>query len=304
MASALTASADWTALTLPVILLTPPQEALTIRWGWCTLHASRSVHLFPVVQFLRYLICLYVLLLSRVKSCLSLCFSLLCVTFGWTTREVHHIYETCILGYLESRKHALILIYYCRHTLYIYLVGIIYSSYPINAFLSLPVSLPVSLSPTQLDAMLIRLTLIFSCRRLWKCIHLLICAATQALWVGWLIKIGLFPPLPHFLQQDTSCVLGLLVFSCQCAWLQLLLRQYMRYFQATGSNVIRCRKDGNWTGSFHLCPHSKGQCSLPQNLHYSLQYSCKRGHGIGLYAQLFCFRMKSLFLLMWFFNYM
>uniref|UniRef100_A0A8C5DAK0 Sushi domain-containing protein n=1 Tax=Gouania willdenowi TaxID=441366 RepID=A0A8C5DAK0_GOUWI len=39
--------------------------------------------------------------------------------------------------------------------------------------------------------------------------------------------------------------------------------------------------DGNWTGSFRLCPHSKGQCSLPQNLHYSLQYSCKRGHGIG-----------------------
>uniref|UniRef100_A0AAR2LIP0 Sushi domain-containing protein n=1 Tax=Pygocentrus nattereri TaxID=42514 RepID=A0AAR2LIP0_PYGNA len=30
--------------------------------------------------------------------------------------------------------------------------------------------------------------------------------------------------------------------------------------------VIRCRKDGNWTGSFQLCPGLKGQCSLPQNL--------------------------------------
>uniref|UniRef100_A0A672GDX1 Pappalysin-1 n=1 Tax=Salarias fasciatus TaxID=181472 RepID=A0A672GDX1_SALFA len=49
-----------------------------------------------------------------------------------------------------------------------------------------------------------------------------------------------------------------------------------------GPNAIRCRKDGNWTGSFRLCPNSRGQCSLPQNLHFSLQYSCKRGHGIEL----------------------
>uniref|UniRef100_A0A3Q1B8F0 Pappalysin-1 n=1 Tax=Amphiprion ocellaris TaxID=80972 RepID=A0A3Q1B8F0_AMPOC len=62
-----------------------------------------------------------------------------------------------------------------------------------------------------------------------------------------------------------------------------------------GSNAIRCRKDGNWTGSFRLCPHSKGQCSLPQNLHYSLQYSCKRGHGIGLYARIYCYTMTIQF---------
>uniref|UniRef100_A0A3Q3AYG8 Pappalysin-1 n=1 Tax=Kryptolebias marmoratus TaxID=37003 RepID=A0A3Q3AYG8_KRYMA len=55
-----------------------------------------------------------------------------------------------------------------------------------------------------------------------------------------------------------------------------------------GSNAIRCRKDGNWTGSFRICPNSKGQCSLPQNLHYSLQYSCKRGHGIGEECELTC----------------
>ncbi|KAG7237337.1 hypothetical protein INR49_032460, partial [Caranx melampygus] len=56
----------------------------------------------------------------------------------------------------------------------------------------------------------------------------------------------------------------------------------------TASNAIRCRKDGNWTGSFRVCPHSKGQCSLPQNLHYSLQYSCKQGHGIGEECELSC----------------
>ncbi|KAG7270798.1 hypothetical protein CRUP_001532 [Coryphaenoides rupestris] len=52
--------------------------------------------------------------------------------------------------------------------------------------------------------------------------------------------------------------------------------------QGLGSSSIRCRKDGNWTGSFRLCPQSRGQCSLPQNLHYSLQYSCKKGHGIDV----------------------
>lgn len=51
--------------------------------------------------------------------------------------------------------------------------------------------------------------------------------------------------------------------------------------QAVGTNIIRCRKDGNWTGSFRLCPQIKGQCSLPQNLHPSIRISCKKGHGIG-----------------------
>lgn len=84
-----------------------------------------------------------------------------------------------------------------------------------------------------------------------------------------------FPPL----QQDAILVsLCLSVCAYDFYWVNIC------YFQVAGSNVIRCRKDGNWTGSFRLCPHSKGQCSLPQNLHYSLQYSCKRGHGIGLYA--------------------
>lgn len=73
----------------------------------------------------------------------------------------------------------------------------------------------------------------------------------------------------------------------------------MCYFQGAGSNVIRCRKDGNWTGSFRLCQHSKGQCSLPQNLHPSLQYSCKRGHGIGLYAQFFFYIITILFSYCW-----
>ncbi|XP_010876234.3 pregnancy-associated plasma protein A, pappalysin 1a [Esox lucius] len=56
----------------------------------------------------------------------------------------------------------------------------------------------------------------------------------------------------------------------------------------TSSNVIRCRKDGNWTGSFKLCPQSKGQCSLPQNLLPSIRASCSKGYGIGDECDLTC----------------
>uniref|UniRef100_A0AAY5K3G1 Sushi domain-containing protein n=1 Tax=Esox lucius TaxID=8010 RepID=A0AAY5K3G1_ESOLU len=48
-------------------------------------------------------------------------------------------------------------------------------------------------------------------------------------------------------------------------------------------HIAPCKKDGNWTGSFKLCPQSKGQCSLPQNLLPSIRASCSKGYGIGLY---------------------
>ncbi|XP_062340727.1 pappalysin-1-like [Osmerus eperlanus] len=56
----------------------------------------------------------------------------------------------------------------------------------------------------------------------------------------------------------------------------------------THSNVIRCRKDGNWTGSFRLCPQVKGQCSIPQNLNYNVRAICKKGHGIGEECDMMC----------------
>uniref|UniRef100_A0A671KJD7 Pappalysin-1 n=1 Tax=Sinocyclocheilus anshuiensis TaxID=1608454 RepID=A0A671KJD7_9TELE len=58
--------------------------------------------------------------------------------------------------------------------------------------------------------------------------------------------------------------------------------------QGLGTNVIRCRKDGNWTGSFRLCPELKGQCSLPQKLHPSIRVNCKKGHSIGEECELSC----------------
>ncbi|XP_035248204.1 pappalysin-1-like [Anguilla anguilla] len=54
------------------------------------------------------------------------------------------------------------------------------------------------------------------------------------------------------------------------------------------ANVIRCKKDGTWTGSFQLCPQAKGQCSLPRNLNPRVRLSCKKGYGIGEECELTC----------------
>ncbi|XP_030647527.1 pregnancy-associated plasma protein A, pappalysin 1b [Chanos chanos] len=56
----------------------------------------------------------------------------------------------------------------------------------------------------------------------------------------------------------------------------------------TSTNVIRCRKDGNWTGSFRLCPHITGQCALPVNLNPNIYLNCKNKHNIGEECELTC----------------
>ncbi|XP_014807790.1 PREDICTED: pappalysin-1 [Calidris pugnax] len=48
-----------------------------------------------------------------------------------------------------------------------------------------------------------------------------------------------------------------------------------------GSNVIHCRKDGTWSGSFHLCREMQGQCALPTQLNSHLKLQCASGYGIG-----------------------
>ncbi|XP_062399782.1 pregnancy-associated plasma protein A, pappalysin 1b [Sardina pilchardus] len=58
--------------------------------------------------------------------------------------------------------------------------------------------------------------------------------------------------------------------------------------QGSVSTVIRCRKDGNWTGSFQLCPHLTGQCPLPLHLSPSIHLSCSHGHGLGKECVLAC----------------
>ncbi|XP_026881426.2 pregnancy-associated plasma protein A, pappalysin 1a [Electrophorus electricus] len=63
--------------------------------------------------------------------------------------------------------------------------------------------------------------------------------------------------------------------------------------QGPHTNVIRCRKDGNWTGTFRICPQLKGQCSLPQNLHPSIRVVCKKGYAIGSECELSCRDMNN-----------
>lgn len=83
--------------------------------------------------------------------------------------------------------------------------------------------LSVTLRPTQLATTLIRLTLISRIVQLLqtlKCIHLLICSASQGLWAGCLIRIGSYP-LP-FATGNRSSVLGLLVSVCVCVLMLLM----------------------------------------------------------------------------------
>lgn len=54
--------------------------------------------------------------------------------------------------------------------------------------------------------------------------------------------------------------------------------------QGRGSNVIHCRKDGTWSGSFHLCREMQGQCTLPTQLNSHLKLQCAGGYGIGVWA--------------------
>ncbi|XP_032094321.1 pappalysin-1-like [Thamnophis elegans] len=54
------------------------------------------------------------------------------------------------------------------------------------------------------------------------------------------------------------------------------------------NNVIRCRKDGNWSGSFHLCPEMQGYCSPPYQLSGGLKLQCPEGSGIGAECTILC----------------
>lgn len=89
-----------------------------------------------------------------------------------------------------------------------------------DLFLSLPVSVSLSLCPTQLAAVLIRLTLISRIVRLLqtlKCIHLLICSVSQGLWAGCLIGIKSHP-LPFCNRKPLQCPwpAGVCVCVCVC----------------------------------------------------------------------------------------
>ncbi|XP_058843170.1 pappalysin-1-like isoform X3 [Acipenser ruthenus] len=47
------------------------------------------------------------------------------------------------------------------------------------------------------------------------------------------------------------------------------------------NNLIRCRKDGNWSGSFHICKTWQGECPLARIPNHSVRLNCHEGYGIG-----------------------
>lgn len=51
--------------------------------------------------------------------------------------------------------------------------------------------------------------------------------------------------------------------------------------QGRGNNVIHCRKDGTWSGSFHVCREMQGECSAPDQLNSNLKLQCPEGYAIG-----------------------
>ncbi|XP_072487848.1 pappalysin-1 isoform X2 [Notamacropus eugenii] len=60
-----------------------------------------------------------------------------------------------------------------------------------------------------------------------------------------------------------------------------------------GSNVIHCRKDGTWSGSFHVCKEMQGQCSLPDQLNSNLKLQCSSGYEIGAECATSCLDHNS-----------
>ncbi|CAH2315900.1 Pappalysin-1 [Pelobates cultripes] len=49
-----------------------------------------------------------------------------------------------------------------------------------------------------------------------------------------------------------------------------------------GNNIIHCRRDGTWSGNFHLCKTTYGQCAPPQIVNSTLKVDCSEGYEIGI----------------------
>ncbi|KAI7812733.1 pregnancy-associated plasma protein A, pappalysin 1b isoform X1 [Triplophysa rosa] len=98
-------------------------------------------------------------------------------------------------------------------------------------------------------------------------------------------------PPPAIFHGTYKCTNGF-QFNSDC-WIDCdrsnhTVRQHSRCKQGPSTNMIRCRKDGNWTGSLRLCPNLTGQCSVPQNLSPAIHLNCQGGHRIGEECEVSC----------------
>ncbi|XP_028851708.1 pregnancy-associated plasma protein A, pappalysin 1b [Denticeps clupeoides] len=89
-------------------------------------------------------------------------------------------------------------------------------------------------------------------------------------------------PPPAIFHGSYQCTNGF-QFNSDC-WLNCDGTSHM----SSAASVIRCRKDGNWTGAFRVCPQMRGQCPLPQNLSPNIHLNCQNGYNIGEECELTC----------------
>lgn len=98
---------------------------------------------------------------------------------------------------------------------------------------------------------------------------------------GWQSQPGALPAPAELCSQLSSAHFSLLSLSLAVVFVTIPLI-FFSPSQGRGSNVIHCRKDGTWSGSFHLCREMQGQCALPTQLNSHLKLQCAGGYGIGL----------------------
>ncbi|XP_075435550.1 pappalysin-1 [Ascaphus truei] len=92
---------------------------------------------------------------------------------------------------------------------------------------------------------------------------------------GACVPITCEPPHPKFLGLY-QCTNGFL-FNSECK----ITCEENKNQTGLGNNVIHCRKDGTWSGSFHLCQTLQGQCPPSHFANGTLKIHCSEGYGIG-----------------------
>ncbi|XP_061437121.1 pappalysin-1-like, partial [Lethenteron reissneri] len=88
------------------------------------------------------------------------------------------------------------------------------------------------------------------------------------------------PPLPPVLHGS---------YTCTQRW-QLGSRCWVNCSTASASKnhtVIRCSKNGRWSGELQLCPHEQGECTAPDPP-FIITCDCPTGYGIGSVCKTSC----------------
>ncbi|KAE8583612.1 hypothetical protein XENTR_v10020598 [Xenopus tropicalis] len=100
--------------------------------------------------------------------------------------------------------------------------------------------------------------------------------------LGKCVPITCEPPHPKF-RGLYQCTNGF-QFNSECK----LMCEESNSQSDKVNNVIQCRKDGTWSGSFHLCQNIQGQCPPPYHMNNSMKIHCSEGYNIGAECMPIC----------------